>query len=504
MSSAVKNAWISFFVLLGFTLLFFYPSLTHPYLDIDELIWGEMANTLSQGCPPYVCVAGEKMPLLYLTMGGIFSLFGKNQYFVLHLIHLFWIAGTAWLLTRIPEKTTSWLPGLFYILLLALPGFRNLSLTGESLMNPFLILSWAVFLNSQKRPSWSQYLLTGALVGMATLFRHQAGIQLAVYGLALLLPMGSPRSLRAKGAAILGLALGFLAVQGGMALVLYRWGAWNEFFRWAILYNFSYIRSGGGTAASLMEGVESMAIFFGTTAFFWLLALAAIWRFRKERNPTFQSALLYLAFALVAAFPGFRFYPHYFIQCYPPLVYLAYRGWENLTRIPRLKKIGLALSCLGVLIPNLLLGKILRTETNKDYDPVNQKVGEYIKKNSKEGDTVFIWGWGHGIYYFSGRGQGSRFMHSDPLSGRISASDPTSYGLKEAQSHTRPEYWDFFLQDMQRNKPLYVVDTSPANIHDYGYFPLEAYPVLYKYLQGHYRLETTLDGVKIYRRSNFD
>jgi hypothetical protein len=498
-STFLEKPFNRFVLLLGLTFLFFYPSLIHPYLDIDELIWGEMANTISAGCPPYTCIVGEKMPLLYLVMAGVFKFFGKNQYGILHLLHLFWIAGTGYLLTRIPEKT-SWLPGLFYILLLALPGFRNLSLTGESLMNPFLILSWGLFLKSYPRPNLRQGLWIGALVGIATLFRHQAGIQLGVYGTALLLPLGKGQGFRSKTAMILGLALGFLGILGAIALILYGWGAWESFYRWAILYNFFYISSGGGTWGSLLEGLKNLGIFFGTTSFFWLLAMVALWRFRKKHDLLILSSLLYLLFALVAAAPGLRFYPHYFIQCYPPLVYLAWRGWQTMTRLSWLKKTGLALCCLGVLLPHFFLEKILQDIKSKDYAEVNHVVGQYIREHSREVDKVFIWGWGHGIYYFAGRGMGMRLMHSDPLSGRLSASDPTSYSLEEARTRVPGEYWKLFLTDMEGNKPLYLVDTSPANIHDYGYFPLEAYPVLKQYVQDHYRLETTLDGVKLYRR----
>jgi len=474
-------------------------------MDIDELIWGEMANTIAAGCPPYVCVVGAKMPLLYLTVGGVFSLFGQNSYFILHLFHIFWIAGTAWMLTRIFDEKPNLLPGLFYILLMALPGFRILSVTGESLMNPFLILSWVLFLKYAKAPRFLPSLAIGILIAIATLYRHQAAIQLVVYGLAIFLSVQGGiqvlgKELRPKFLMLLWMFLGFLLVLGLMAIILKVWGSWEGFYRWSILHNFLYVKSGGTTTGSLIKGLKSAGNFFGRTLFFWALATFAITKYYRKKDLIFQSALLYLFIGILAALPGLRFYPHYFIQCYPPLVYLTFLGWKALPEKKWIRNTGLSLSILGVLIPHLFINSIFKIDDTKDYASINQRIGQYIGKNTEPGDTIFIWGWAHGIHYYSGRGMGVRLMHSDPLSGRVSGSDPKDYTLEEAKANVPEDAWAIFLEDMNKNKPVYVLNTSPANLHEYGHFPLEAYPTLKEYLEQNYQLETVMEGVEIYRR----
>ena len=89
---------LSFLLLLGFAGLAFWPSLLFPYLDIDELIWGEMANSIVDGCPPYVCVIGAKPPLLYLFYAGVFAFIGRNSYLATHTLQILWVATTAFLL----------------------------------------------------------------------------------------------------------------------------------------------------------------------------------------------------------------------------------------------------------------------------------------------------------------------------------------------------------------------------------------------------------------------
>lgn len=492
---------LEYLLICVITLGVFYPSLTHPILDIDEIIWGEFANRVIAGCAPYVCFPGEKPPLLYLFFAGVFQLFGKNSYLASHAIHALWIATTAFFLNRIPGGPKPLLPGIFYILLFALPGFRGLAPSGEGLMNLFMVLSWIALLRSIHSQAFRSALLAGICVGMASLFRHQAGIQILAWPLALLFTVPLRSALRLIFAIGLGVALTW-ALAG---LGIYLWGAWPEFYHWVVEYNFKYVESGGHGPGAWREAFLNLLQLFGSTAFFWLLLIPARWH--HTEGALKKTAWVYLGFGLLATLPGLRFYPHYFFQAYPPLAILAAGGWQVLrdSRIRWVKllgPIGLALSCIGVLAQNLLVDKIMNAGTLKDYSPVNREVGEYLKKNSQPEDRLFIWGWGHLIYYYSGLSPAVRFMHSDPLSGRISASDPRDYGTKQALARVPPKNWDIFLEDMARNRPRYWLDTSPAGMHSYENFPLQAYPVLKKLLEEHYQLETEIGGVRVYRRTD--
>jgi hypothetical protein len=58
------------------------------------------------------------------------------------------------------------------------------------------------------------------------------------------------------------------------------------------------------------------------------------------------------------------------------------------------------------------------------------------------------------------------------------------------------------LADLEAAKPAYIADTSPGNYHDYGKYPVAKYPQLIAYLREHYRYETRIDGVDLYRRND--
>jgi len=61
-----------------------------------------------------------------------------------------------------------------------------------------------------------------------------------------------------------------------------------------------------------------------------------------------------------------------------------------------------------------------------------------------------------------------------------------------------PEAWDMLMTDLERSKPAYVLDTSKG---DYSYdFPPEDFPRLWTFLSASYEVETTIAGVRLFRR----
>ncbi len=497
------------FLLLSLTVVVFYPSLLHPFVDIDEVIWGEFANAVASGCPPYVCVLGEKPPLLYLFYAGIFSLFGANNYLAVHLLHILWVSLAALLLSRL-----SFLAGIFYILLLGLPGFTTIAATGESLMNPFLILSWILFLQLLEKPSFWKAAVVGALIGVATLFRLQAGIQLLVY-LAVWVARGKLLDRAVKRAqtkvfrsdrtqtsvtVILGLAVVWFVAF----LILSAWGSWEAYKFWGLQYSLGYLKSGFFGAGVWKSSLRYLALVFGSTIVFWLLAGNSLRRSDEGPQPhrLRQTAWIYLLGALVAASAGFRYYPHYFIQAFPPLAILAALGFRALQgRGRRMAMAGLVLSFLVILIQHFFFDAERALDSSRDYEPFNQRVGAYIREKTNPGDKITVWGWGNGIYYYADRRVATRFVHSDFLTGRISSADPKLYRASEASRGIMPGVWEMFFEDLRKNKPVYFIDTSPAGIHEYQHFPPSHYPLLKDFLDRDYRLEAEIEGIRLYRRS---
>ncbi|MFO1520321.1 MAG: hypothetical protein U1F57_11780 [bacterium] len=512
-----NSPFFQFLLLFGFALLVFSPTLFHPYVDIDEVLWGEFANAVLRGCPPYVCVIGEKPPLLYLLYSGIFSLFGRNHYLAIHVFHLFWVSFSAWLLCRIPysgsveksSKTFFLLPGFFYLLLFGLPELRTLAATGESFMNLFLILSWWLFLQALRSPSLARSFGVGFFVGLGSLFRHQAVMQAAAFGAYLVgttaFGKKKERQLFSSLLPLIGMTAGIATVWALTYWLLVAWGSWDSFYQWGILHNFGYIRSGGRAPGVWLTTLENAGLFFGWTIVFWIFAVVGM---KKDASQDSSPALaiLILLFSCLAASAGFRFFTHYWIQSFPALSILSARGFQALegnsrrkTRY-RLACIGLMASLGAVLFQNARAENLLEADSTQDYATINRKVGSYLRDKTTAEDLIVVWGWGQGIYYYSNRGMGTRFIASDFLTGRIPGSQAALYTDEQLRRFAKPHAWEEFFEDLNKNRPVYFVDTSGAGMHDYQYFPPSRYPLLFQTLQKNYQEEATMDGVKLYRR----
>ena len=58
------------------------------------------------------------------------------------------------------------------------------------------------------------------------------------------------------------------------------------------------------------------------------------------------------------------------------------------------------------------------------------------------------------------------------------------------------------MEDLARARPAYILDTSPGR-YDYP-FPPEQYPALAQLLSSAYRLETEIEGIRLFKRKDDD
>ncbi|MDO8494491.1 MAG: hypothetical protein Q7S68_04055, partial [Deltaproteobacteria bacterium] len=230
----------------------------------------------------------------------------------------------------------------------------------------------------------------------------------------------------------------------------------------------------------------------------WWGAAATIFRSRKEEEKIlFVISLLWLLWGYVAVTTGGRFAPRYFTQIFPPLALLAgmsfqwKRPWQRWS---------LLIPLFGFWIARFFFGPIYAAAGVYDYAHFQKEIGQYIREHTEEESRLFIWGWGNGIYIYSHCFPATRFMNADFVTGRIQGS-PTAYDLNfDTSFNVLPESWDMLMEDLEKYRPIYILDTQPANIHDYIKYPIAKYPRLQQYLDEHYALETTLHKVHLYRR----
>lgn len=500
-----------FLIYLLTSLVFRFPSLFMDYADIDEVMWGLFANAIVDGQTPYQGVMGEKPPLLYLIYSLVFFLFGKHNYFAVHVLGIFWTALTAYfvhfLVLKPSNLKTAFLAAMASIIFGSALGFRIMATTGELLMNLPLVLSALFFWRAILGGRFGWFFVAGISATLAALFRQQSVMQMGVFAVFILMIYIREKDFRHffKKVAhpFLGLFLGACLVLAACLAYILATGAWDDFYLWVIKHNYFYIKSGFSNKNVLDNFIKrNMHVLFMTLPL-WVLGIARMksivsgWRENWSEHSRFELFIfLYFLASLLAVIPGGRFFEHYYLQAIPPLSILAALQLAS-------GKTGWLVQKYSTLFVIFLFVRIpfipLEMGTHLgDYSVINRTVGNYIRDHSMDSDRIFIWGWNQGIYYYSGREPASRFISADFLTGR----SPSQSELirKDTTDNVTPSSWEMLLDDFALHKPLYILDTAPGNYHHYERYPIDKYPILKQLIDNEYFLEKSIQGINLYRQ----
>ena len=237
----------------------------------------------------------------------------------------------------------------------------------------------------------------------------------------------------------------------------------------------------------------------------WLLASAPLfWAWARarpdhdEHGRRLTDGLVLLA--VPPAIVGFRFFPHYFIPAGFALALAAAPAVARWFERPRAFEGRVFLAATLVIAVGfaganawLWLGD---SRVYRERDPVYREVAKRLEADTCfPGARLFVWGWAPGFYYEAGlRGArpASRFAV-------LAQAGLTSYvpGNRDGTRLRIPgepvqaaEHWDWLMADLERTRPAYILDTSPAGIYGWDRYPLRDYPRLERLVgEGYERLD---------------
>lgn len=500
------------FGLLALAFLTRVHALWIPVLDIDETQFIGFAQVLLDGGLPYLDSTDTKPPMIYWVVAAILKFFGRNNLLAVHIATIVWVWITSLaiygLAAQLFNRKSASYAGLFYILFTA--GFETkfISTSITQFMNLPLVLGTLFFSRGCVTPGNLKrgllMTLAGLLTAVAFNFKYQGGIQLPILMVGLFL-MSVEGGLPDRGHLTLdlvGLVAGFIL---GTALIwgpLYLSGVWPHFVEWSLIGSVTYIRDGRHSW---------MLSFVSQTGWFILsmlpLVLLAGRGVRTTANSGERRKIFFVLLWLVATFipvsVGGRFYGHYFLQLLPPLVILAATGVVTLNLQPKIRLLLVTMVLLFVIVPMSLrffYPQMMRLRGEETFE-VHQKVGVVLKTMAAthaKPASLFIWGFATPIYTFSDLPSSSRFLWTDFLSGRSSGPRPTEAEIDEMVKKGSPKAWGAFWEDMEKRPPRFFVDTSPAAIHDYEFFPVSRYPKLQSWLDRNFTFCREVDHVRIY------
>ncbi len=517
-TNKLKNIFLCFGLLI-LSLCLRLPTFQIPLLDVDEAQFAGYANALLSGGIPFIDSVDTKTPAIYCFYAIIFAIFGKNNMAAVHVITAFWIGCTAFIISKITNiisnTKTAVIAGIIYVAFsnCYTPAFASTSIASIMALplslNIYFLLKWEI----QKKNL--HLFLSGVAFGIACIFKYQAGINLFVIVIYFLL------FFKESVKYLLIFFYGALSVAAIFLFFLFSSGAWREAWFYTFYGNIAYIAKNNSKHFIFEYSFTKLLAFIYSTAGFWILGTFETALSIKEhlcgdsiKNRHEILIILWCLLSFVAVSIGNRFYGHYFYQILPPLSILAalavkrFSRWIQNKSLQRLKYPALALLFLTLFynLPKAIFNRYnidnYYKNSTSDYPQLYIPIAEYIKTHTPENEKIFVWGFATPIYFFSNRDSASRFLWCDWLTGRIAGAMYNDSPLFEKAKHIAIHSWELLFEDLAKNRPLYIIDTSYGGYHTYKKLGIKHYSNLWKYLQTHYVFETRVNGADIYKRND--
>src|ERR1700757_10817 len=244
-----QSHWVNV-IIVALVLILRSPTLLPSMYNGDESYYGIIANDTLDGGTFYRTAVDTKPPGIYYIYLAVFKVAGKNNLLAVHILAILVVVATALMLRRIGARVAddwagAW-SGIGYALFVHTyrPGDTLVANT-EIFASLALALSVLAFLQFGRKVGWGWMLLSGALVGVATLIRQPSAVTLAAMLAYLVYLWLIPRtqSLGRVLAAGSGIVTGFIAVIAGLALYYVWQGNLLDAYHWAWAFAIRYVES---------------------------------------------------------------------------------------------------------------------------------------------------------------------------------------------------------------------------------------------------------------------
>lgn len=510
---------IALILVFGFALRI--PYFFHTMQDIDEGCHAAAAAVLMDGGLPYLNVVDSKPPGIYYIYLMTFILFGKYNMTAIHWVTFFWTLATAIILSllakRLEGKNAAVFALLFYLVFSAALYPKMIAANCEIFMALPYSLAVLLLWHGHVHEKGSYLFAAGVVSGLAPLIKQVGVVEVAaivLYFLVVLPLLNGKKKILASIVALIKFGVGFILPIGAVALAFYKKGILADAIFWTITYPRRYVSLGASSHEFVPQIFAEFIPFVLSTIILWILSgfwIKHIVVDLRNRKKAFSSHFsLFLILWLIASVSitliGNRMYGHYFIQILPPLSLIAacFAGKcfneKSSSGCRYWKPAILALTVIpGIVFTGMAISFEATTDTWGEIRPDFRPATEYVKMHTDPKDKIFVWGWFTPIYVYSQRTPSTRFTFTTMHTGYKQGNDPNEKDRADIAWLFVPEAWPMLENDLDRNPPELILDTSPGNYHDFGRYPLRNYPILRDYVDRNCRLEKILAGMDIYR-----
>jgi hypothetical protein len=129
-----------------------------------------------------------------------------------------------------------------------------------------------------------------------------------------------------------------------------------------------------------------------------------------------------------------------------------------------------------------------------------QAVARYVREHSQPEARIFVWGNSPEIYLYAKRRMATRYISINYQTGHIWGTASNDLGGHPDRKGIPARSWDNLMADLERNKPDFIVDAAAGRLDKMDNEPIPHHPRMADFVGAHYRLDTTVLGVPIYRR----
>jgi hypothetical protein len=127
-------------------------------------------------------------------------------------------------------------------------------------------------------------------------------------------------------------------------------------------------------------------------------------------------------------------------------------------------------------------------------------VARYVGEQTAPDARIFVWGNSPEIYLYARRRMATRYMSVNYQTGRVWGTPANDLGGRPDRDHVPARTWDNLMADLERNRPEFIVDAAAGRLDKMDDEPIGRHARMAAFVGRHYRLETTVLGVPLYRR----
>ena len=509
-------------------ILFGSVSLIYPYAR-DQGIYAYVGNTILEGGAPYKDAWDFKPPAIYYLYALSSFLFGKNMISI-RIFEIIWQISTAILLyfianLIIKHKITCVSISLIYLFLFYINDYWNTAQSESFITLPLATAVYFFLINKNKQKLYF-YSLSGFLLGLAVLFKYQFGLLfILMAGITILKNSVNEKNkekenlinLRIRIIRLSSLLFGFLSPIVTIIFILFLQNALHDFIITEFVITPGYVKLSYDSVS-----LVNIAYKGGIPLYIVIFLMVLIPLFLYFQNNLTKKVSFIIGWAIVCFLSIFlqgKYFIYHFIPILAPLILLSihtlysfFNERKYLIKKLRLVFISVSLITVAIIIHFFYLDNIIaltlnisennRIESqeldldlygNGDFSYLADKlVAQYIKRNTLENQTIYIWGFEPIIYFLSNRKCPSRFIYNTPL----------------YWSWTPPEYKNEFIEVMLNQKPEYfiIVKNDPVPFVSGDMFDSEwtfnKYEKLVQIIKENYKFEISIEDFKIYRLKN--